>query len=597
MSTTTPYEFLYQFKDNSFVLNQMLEKMSAMANSLKIRNFKKLFHDYVEAQKKAAGIITADSTTQFEGQELELCCGQWQADEYGITRDGPYGTVEACNHPLLPVMRLVNIDTGVEKLKLAYRKGKQWRHVIAEKKVLASTNAILDLANVGIAVNSDNAKYMVQYLHDVEALNYDEIPEKNSVSRLGWIHGEGFSPYVENLVYDGENNFKGVFDSVKPYGNFEKWKEAALGVRSGGSVPARMILSASFASVLVPIAEALSFFVHLWGSESGTGKTVALMLAASVWADPQAGQYIKTFHGTQVSLELTAGFLNNLPLILDEFQMLRNKKDFEQIVYMLAEGVGKGRGGKTGGVRETPTWKNCILTSGEMPITNFMTGAGAFNRIVEIECTEKLFPDPMGLLSVIRRNYGAAGKLFVEKLQEEGAPRRVQELYTSHYREIVQSDTTEKQAMAGALLLTADALADEWIFGDGKALRYGEIAEYLHTRSEVDTGERAYDYLCETVAANAQKFSGGDPYETWGRFAGGQVQIIRSVFEKLCEEGGYSSRATLSWLMRKKLLEPSFKKDGKPIPTRQVKIGGTNVRCVVLTLQEDPEDSWYDDIG
>ena len=596
MSTTTPYEFLYQFKDNSFVLNQMLEKMSAMANSLKIRNFKKLFHDYVEAQRKAAGIITADSTTQFEGQELELNCGQWQADEYGITRDGQFGEIEACNHPLLPVMRLVNIDTGVEKLKLAYRKGKQWRHVIAEKKVLASNNAILDLANVGIAVNSDNAKWMVQYLHDVEALNYDEIPEKNSVSRLGWIHGEGFSPYVENLVYDGENNFKGIFDSVKPHGDFEKWKEAALSVRSGSSVPARMILAASFASVLVPIAEALSFFVHLWGSESGTGKTVALMLAASVWADPQAGQYIKTFNGTQVSLELTAGFVNNLPLILDEFQMLRNKKDFEQIVYMLAEGVGKGRGGKTGGVRETQTWKNCILTSGETPITNFMTGAGAFNRIVEIECTEKLFPDPMGLLAVIRQNYGSAGKLFVEKLQEEGAAQRVKELYTRFYKEIVQSDTTEKQAMAGAVILAADRLADEWIFEDGKALQYEEIAEYLHAKSEVDVNERAYDYICETIAANAQKF-GGDALESWGRFSGNQVQIIRSIFEKICEEGGYSSRATLSWLMRKKLLEPSFKKDGKPIPTRQVKIGGTNVRCVVMTLQENPDDNWYDDIG
>ena len=58
----------------------MLEKMCAMAQALKIRNFKKLFHDYVEAQKKAAGIIIADSTTQFEGQELELNCGQWQAD-------------------------------------------------------------------------------------------------------------------------------------------------------------------------------------------------------------------------------------------------------------------------------------------------------------------------------------------------------------------------------------------------------------------------------------------------------------------------------------------------------------------------------------
>lgn len=576
----------------------MLEKMCAMAQALKIRNFKKLFHDYVEAQKKAAGIIIADSTTQFEGQELELNCGQWQADEYGITRDGQFGgEVEACNHPLLPVMRLVNIDTGVEKLKLAYRKGKQWRHIIAEKKVLASNNAILDLANVGIAVNSDNAKYMVQYLHDIEALNYDEIPEKNSVSRLGWIHGEGFSPYVENLVYDGENNFKGIFDSVKTCGNAQDWIEAACKIRRCGSIPARMIIASSFASVLVPLAEALSFFVHLWGSESGTGKTVALMLAASVWADPQAGQYIKTFNGTMVSLELTAGFVNNLPLILDEFQMLRNKKDFEQIVYMLAEGVGKGRGGKTGGVRETPTWKNCILTSGEMPITNFMTGAGAFNRIVEIECTEKLFQDPMELLAVIRRNYGFAGKMFVEKLQEEGSAQRVKELYAKHYKEIVKSDTTEKQAMAGAVLLTADKLADEWIFGDGKALRYEEIAEYLHTKSEVDINERAYDYICETIAANAQKFSGSDPYETWGQFFGDQVQIIRSIFEKICEEGGYSSRAVLSWLMRKNLLEPSFKKDGKMMPTKVVKMGNSSVRCVIITLPEDPDENWYDDIG
>src|SRR5699024_4551466 len=143
----------------------------------------------------------------------------------------------------------------------------------------------------------------------------------------------------------------------------------------------------------------------------------------------------------------------------------------------------------------------------------------------------------------------------------------------------------------------ADKLADEWIFEDGKALRYEEIAEYLHTKSEVDINERAYDYICETIAANARKFSSSDPYETWGRFFGNQVQIIRSIFEKICEEGGYSSRAVLSWLMRKKLLEPSFKKDGKPIPTRQVKIGGTNVRCVVMALQENPDDNWYDDIG
>lgn len=137
-----------------------------------------------------------DSVTRFEGQPIELACGDWKADDFGVSISTEYGEKTACSHPLLPVMRLVNIDTGVEKLSLAYRKGKQWRYITADKKTLASNNSILELANVGVAVTSENSKYMVQYLHDIETLNYDEIPEKNSVSQLGWIDGAGFSPYV-----------------------------------------------------------------------------------------------------------------------------------------------------------------------------------------------------------------------------------------------------------------------------------------------------------------------------------------------------------------------------------------------------------------
>ena len=74
----------------------------------------------------------------------------------------------------MPVLRLVNIDTGAEKLQIAYRKGKQWRKVIAEKGVLASANKILELANVGVAVTSESAKHLVQYFYDLESLNYIE---------------------------------------------------------------------------------------------------------------------------------------------------------------------------------------------------------------------------------------------------------------------------------------------------------------------------------------------------------------------------------------------------------------------------------------
>ena len=52
---------------------------------------------------------------------------------------------------------------------------------------------------------------------------------------------------------------------------------------------------------------------------------------------------------------------------------------------MLTEGIGKGRGAKTGGLQRIQTWKNCIMTTGEQPITTGASGGGAVNRISEID--------------------------------------------------------------------------------------------------------------------------------------------------------------------------------------------------------------------
>lgn len=598
LDTTAPFEFLHQFAGDAFTLKRMIVRVADNAKRVRVPGFVSMYQEYERSLKKAAGEGVWDANvTQFEGQELELACGAWMADDMGISLVTPIGERFACRHPILPVLRLVNIDTGVEKLQLAYRPSrtnKQWRKVIADKRTIASANSIVSLADNGIAVTSENAKFLVQYLSDVESENYDRIPEKSSVSRLGWIDGEGFSPYVEELIFDGEESFRSFFSSVTCHGENEKWLELVRRLRGEReSVPLRMVLAASFASVLVKPVEALSFFVHLWGSESGTGKTVALMLAASVWATPEMGRYIHTFNGTAVSQELSAGFVNSLPLILDEFQVIKDKKSFEQSVYMLAEGVGKGRGAKTGGVQRLQTWRNCILTSGEMPITNFVTGAGAFNRIVEIECTQRLFENPQAALAVLRENYGHAGKAFVERLQDGGI-EEAKAVYAQRYHEVVKSEATEKQAMAGALLLTADHLATEWIFRDGQALTFADVQPFLQTKAEVDIGARAYAYLCEAVSVNANRFQAKEnPGEIWGLLDSdsGRVYINRSIFSRLCEEGGFSDRAVLSWLMRNRLIETSIdKRRGKPQPTIQRWICGNNTRCVSLDLSANEMD-------
>ncbi len=113
---TTPYEYAYQYIDDGFTLERVIEKMSGDARVVGVRNFKKIFLEYTKKKKKLTKSIALDSVTQFEGQPLELNCGAWRADEFGVSIDTDCGEKFACNHPILPVMRLVNIDTGVEKI-------------------------------------------------------------------------------------------------------------------------------------------------------------------------------------------------------------------------------------------------------------------------------------------------------------------------------------------------------------------------------------------------------------------------------------------------------------------------------------------------
>lgn len=584
LNTTEPYEFVYSFKEDSFRLNQTLEKVSKNAKDEGFQAFKKTYESYVRTLNQKAGLVIADSTTQFEGQELELDCGQWRADEFGVSIITSYGAEEfACVHPILPVLRLVNIDTGVEKLKIAYRKGKQWRYVIADKKTLASNNSIISLAEVGIAVNSENAKFLVKYLHDVENRNYDFIPEKNSVGRLGWIDGTGFSPYVEDLVFDGDANYRTFFESVKEQGNYDTWLYTAKEARSG-SITARLILAGSFASALVKPLGGLPFFIHLWGGTEA-GKTVGLMLAASVWANPEIGRYIHTFNSTAVGREKAAAFVNSMPLILDELQISKEKKEFDKDIYLLSEGVGKTRGNKTGGVDQTPTWNNCILTNGEMPITSSASGGGAVNRIIEVECTQRLFADPRETAYAVKKNYGFAGKIFVEMLQKEKNMEQAEELFKEYYQTLSENDTTEKQAMAAAMVLTADRLATDWIFQDEKALTPDEIKAFLQTKAAVSVNQRGYEYLCEYVVQNANHFQGeSDTIEVWGKLDDGQVFIVRREFDRICTEAGYNPKALLSWLRDNGKIELPAKGFAKTC-----RINKVPCHCIVVFLTDDSE--------
>ncbi len=618
LSSTAPYEWLYSLSGLRQEQETARLKEEAKALGVGVRQFDRLYKKYREEIKLTTAKPVHDCTVYDKYQKAigyPILTGEWDFDpeDLSIFRRTMGGGQEiACPHFIAPIVRLVNIDSGMIKIKLRYRQGGIWRDVVVDRSTLASPSRIIELADRGISVTSHNAQALIKYLQDVESCCYDSIPEARAVSRLGWINGVGFAPYDPGIEYDGDINFQQAYEAVsKPAGRYTEWIKTAAKARQE-SLTARIILAASFASVLVKVCGCLPFFVHLWGTESGTGKTVGLMLATSVWASPENGVYMQSFNSTDVGQERMIEFVNSLPLVLDELQLGKDKTGRNWFSpYKLAQGYGKLRGQKHGGIDRTATWANCILTSGETPLTQSGDGAGAINRVLNIECRgrDPVIRNGRETADALRQNYGHAGRDFMVRLRDEDYQQEAKELYKQFYDELILTDTTEKQAMAAALVLVADHLITRDIFiiedlngTGGKQLSARDMAAFLRTRAQVSANERAYQFMLDWVGQNQNRFEidpqrqppaygtdqtrGPVTGDIYGVIKDDIAYIIGQTFNETVSAAGYSPDGFASWLKQEGLII-TYAKDPYRNTVKQTVGNLGRINCYALRM-EDP---------
>ena len=541
-------------------------------------------------QQRAAGI---NNYTDFEGPYENMYCGSWIAGETGIYAQN-MATVEqiACYHPILPIERLKNLETGEEQIKLAFKRNRRWEEIIIPKTMITSASKIVALSGRGVAVTSENAKLLVRYLSDVENRNTSQIAVQYSSSKLGWIKKE-FLPYDTEITFDGDSRFRQLFENIGEHGNRDKWYEHVKNLRKSGRMETKLMLAASFASVLIHQIGALPFFVDLWGETEG-GKTVTLMLAASVWANPAESAYIGDFKTTDVALEAKANMLNHLPMILDDTSKKnrRIEENFEGVVYDLCSGKGKTRSNRDIGINTESHWNNCILTNGERPLTSYVNQGGAINRILEIECGEKVYEDPQQTADTLKQNYGFAGKDFVEVIKAMGADA-VREIQKDFQQQLFDDEKMQKQSISLSIILTADKIATDALFKDGQYISIDEAKKVLIDRNELSDNERCYRYIMDKVAMNGMRFDADTNCEKWGvirdyvdkdAFKGKYAVFYPQSLDELCKIGGFSKIAFLSWANKKSLLSHSAGKNTKP-----TKINGTVCKCVWLKIEEVSE--------
>ena len=548
-----------------------------------------------EKERKKQSNGRKENYTDFGERYPAMKCGSWCADESGVYNPDlmPENRL-ACPHPILPAEVITNVEDGTQKVRVAFKRSGRWKEQIIPKTVIANRSKIPELASIGVAVTSETAKSLVKYLAEVEQLNLETIPEVRATAKMGWCE-DGFMPYKSELIFDKDGRFDNLFATITECGSKEKWFNLVKDIRAKNRIEPRLVMAASFASVLLKPCGLLPFWLDLWG-ETGGGKSVCGMLAASIWADPDIGRYVTTADGTIASYETRAGFLNHLPFVIDDTAKVRQKlKDnFSELIYQLANGEGKSRSNTKLGLAQKNTWNNIIICSGESPIITDHLQGGAVNRVLGYETEEgDIFEDGQMTATTLKNNYGFAGKMFVDTVLEIGFDN-VLEMQQEMFSKIRTDAYEDKQLRSLSAILTADAIATKYIFKDGKCLNFDDVQKCLTDKNVLSEHERCYEYILNECAINENRFTptgrdGEYVGEIWGKYFvdkdGNEcIAILTNVLKRMCAGGNFSSKAFLSWAEKKGVLLA----DSRGCPSRTVSLcNEKKQKCYVFLMPDE----------
>jgi|GEM_PF-196241 len=559
----------------------------------------------------------------------------WIYSDKGISRidEKEYTPKMVCRTPIILTQRLKSLETGEEKIEIAFKRDGEWHRAIYPRSTIFTARAITVLADLGCTVTSENAKQVVRFLSALEAENIDIIQKADATSTFGWQPGRRFIPGREQgIVLDIDPSQKGMAAAYCRNGDMEHWIRTMAPHRERDKF--RFILSASFAAPLLRILKQRIFFVYNWGGSKG-GKTAALKAALSAWGDPD--RLMVNFNATQVGLERTASFYCDLPLGIDERQLAgKNQESLEKTIYMIASGTGKIRGSKGGGLQAIHQWRTVALATGEEPLSTETSQTGVSTRVLEIYGGP--FDDEKQASLMHQEapmNCGWAGPEFIEELigiDEREICDKYEEM--SKYVASISQGKSGSHVAGIAAVALADSMIDSWFFSgenrdqeeakcdqnegksDQKSQKRNETlqirndswerakqmaASILQEQMNSDTGdvnENAVQFIVDWVLSNRLYFGEKAIGTCLGTTSesGNIVYIFPSTLNQALTKAGYSPRKTLKYMAERGLITSSERADHKG-KTYQVSKRFDNRVCKFveffigqLSEKEDPLD-------
>ena len=476
----------------------------------------------------------------------------WRVDDSGVYKLEESGWVKVSHTPMFLSRKLDSLSTGMERVELKIGVNGVMKSITTAKSNIAQSRAITMLSDFGANIHSGNAKLLVEYFSEQEGCNKDLLPVVKAVDHLGWIDNNRFLPGLANdIALDiTDTGSMALANAYRSGGSREEWIRAA-GIARKNQI-SRLMLAAAFASPMINLLGQRIFILHAWGPSRG-GKTAALKTALSVWGDPEG--LIASFNATRVGLERMASFYADLPLGIDERQVVGDKQAFvEGLVYLLGLGKGKARGAKGGGLQNFSYWRTLILTTGEEPITAETSNAGVRTRALELWGNPiESERDAQKLHEFSSEHFGFAGPEFIRRLIDHDRSNLKEQfkIINEHLREQAPNKVTS-HLDALALLALADSLYSQWVLGINEDQADDDAMELimwavdkLEDNRESDMALRSWEHLQGWLTAYEEKFTASCQPPRYGYQNEECWYIIPQFFEKEMREAGFNPRRVL----------------------------------------------------
>ncbi|MBR0030828.1 MAG: DUF927 domain-containing protein, partial [Treponema sp.] len=585
------------------VVKGKAEEISSRQSELKTR------HNQIQAQINSLSFITdndlEDSFVFPEGYSVSA--------QNGIVKVDGEKIITVCRRPIIIAGKTFSVEEKTYKVILSYMNSSgKWKTLPATSAaVIANKSKIIDLAELGLPVTSSNATHLVDFLDAFNAQNEKICNMTYTVPRCGWYRFNDTDFFIDprrecimtdddkkvNVRVDSQSQFA---NSLKQRGSIKVWKRAYELAKK--SPVARIILAASIASILLKILGERNFLLYIH-APTRAGKTTALYLGASAIGNDKM---IRSFDATKNGLAGAAADVNDYAFLVDEKQVADNrlKEAFDNLVYALANGLGRTKLNKDSTLRKLADWRTIVIMTGETQLLADNVTGGANTRLLSIAAPKEILsPDDCKTIrDIIKDHHGLAFPLIIDKILELG-----KEKLCAIYEDIVETFVKANPnllneycrymaviVLADALLCTAlandeskDTQENFALLLDDAKLCAKEIFKLIPTTTEISDTARERDFVLGFIAQNQNRFIGGSValekiLTVCGQFTDEYIYITVAALKKACDEEGFDYRKLATDLVAAGFFVPSNKVE-KGYKTQQAfvqkKIGKANTRC------------------